>query len=492
MRKENYRFEKIYLFIPVLVAVILLFAVQSSPLYPFNEWVDPNVFLTMGKAILSGKVIYRDIYDQKGPYIYFMHALCALIDGDGFFGVYIMEVIACSVFMYFNLKILKLYGVIDFRRQIIAVILLCFSYCFSYAMSTGDSAEELCVPVVSAVVYLTLKRIKSGGFKKRDYLFAGIAAGFVFWCKFTIAGFFIGWYIFVIVRCIKRKEQKIIPVSILFIASGVIISSVPCFIYFLSNGALKDLFTGYIYNNVFVYQKGNIAVKILRMFLYLLKFLAYNPQFTAFLIIGTVFFSVKGGEERDFFRIVPIVTACFLFIGGRAYRYYGLPLAVFAVTGYAALTGINFSSAAAALEKTVKVVAPTLIIISCAVSFFVNGNPAHIFERKEDTPQYKFAEIINEKENSVLLNYGFIDGGFYLAADQVPDFKYFCLLNIPVEEMYGQTELYIKEGEADFVVVKLWKNSYEELSDEKYEEITREECIYRGKKVVYVLYELKK
>lgn len=114
MRKENYRFEKIYLFIPVLVAVILLFAVQSSPLYPFNEWVDPNVFLTMGKAILSGKVIYRDIYDQKGPYIYFMHALCALIDGDGFFGVYIMEVIACSVFMYFNLKILKLYGVIDF------------------------------------------------------------------------------------------------------------------------------------------------------------------------------------------------------------------------------------------------------------------------------------------------------------------------------------------------------------------------------------------
>lgn len=68
----------------------------------------------------------------------------------------------------------------------------------------------------------------------------------------------------------------------------------------------------------------------------------------------------KGAEERLFLLIVPIVTACFLYIGGRGYRYYGLPLSIFSVFGYIAVaeSGISFgkrsrkalvSAAAAAL-----------------------------------------------------------------------------------------------------------------------------------------------
>ena len=52
---------------------------KSSPLYPMNDWVDVNCFFTVGRGITHGMVPYLDLYEQKGPLIYFLYALAALI-----------------------------------------------------------------------------------------------------------------------------------------------------------------------------------------------------------------------------------------------------------------------------------------------------------------------------------------------------------------------------------------------------------------------------
>ena len=51
----------------------------SSPLYAFNTWVDANCFMTVGKSMLYGLVPYRDLYEQKGPLLYALYALCYLV-----------------------------------------------------------------------------------------------------------------------------------------------------------------------------------------------------------------------------------------------------------------------------------------------------------------------------------------------------------------------------------------------------------------------------
>ena len=47
---------------------------ECSFLYPINDWNDAQCFFTVGRTISSGKVLYRDIYEQKGPLLYFLHA----------------------------------------------------------------------------------------------------------------------------------------------------------------------------------------------------------------------------------------------------------------------------------------------------------------------------------------------------------------------------------------------------------------------------------
>ena len=74
-----------------------------------NDWVDVNCFFTMGKSLLAGKVPYVDLYEQKGPVLYFVYALIALFSPNSYFGVYLLEVLTYGLFLYFSGLIARLY-----------------------------------------------------------------------------------------------------------------------------------------------------------------------------------------------------------------------------------------------------------------------------------------------------------------------------------------------------------------------------------------------
>ena len=83
------------LFSFLISTLFLLVCTKSSPLYPMNDWVDVNCFFTMGKSILHGIVPYAELYEQKGPVLYFMYAIAALISDQSFFGVFLPSVCFC-------------------------------------------------------------------------------------------------------------------------------------------------------------------------------------------------------------------------------------------------------------------------------------------------------------------------------------------------------------------------------------------------------------
>ena len=68
--------------------------------------------------------------------------------------------------------------------------------------------------------------------------------------------------------------------------------------------------------------------------------------------------------------------------------------------------------------------------------------------------QYRFAKIINQQEDATLLNYGFLDWGFYTAAGVAPHLKYYHLANMPLEELHSEQDRYVREGLSDFVVTR--------------------------------------
>ena len=85
----------------ISAAVTITVVSASSPLYPFNPWDDANCFFTVGRGIIHGLVPYRDLYEQKGPLLYFIYALAALISEKSFIGAWIAECVMASLFAVF-------------------------------------------------------------------------------------------------------------------------------------------------------------------------------------------------------------------------------------------------------------------------------------------------------------------------------------------------------------------------------------------------------
>ena len=73
--------------------------------------------------------------------------------------------------------------------------------------------------------------------------------------------------------------------------------------------------------------------------------------------------------------------------------------------------------------------------------------------------------------DATLLNYGFMDAGFYTAAGLVPNVKYFHQTNVPLEEMLAEQERYLREGLCDYVITR---GKQPEWIGERYELIATE------------------
>jgi hypothetical protein len=82
---------------------------KSSPLYPLNDWVDANIYFTIGKGMMHGRVPYVDLYDQKGPVAFLLFGLASLVSGTSFFGVYLLETLALAGFLYAAYKTISLF-----------------------------------------------------------------------------------------------------------------------------------------------------------------------------------------------------------------------------------------------------------------------------------------------------------------------------------------------------------------------------------------------
>ena len=195
--------KKQLIFLFLISVGAMLFCTKSSPLYPFNDWGDANIYFTMGKGMLEGKVPYRDLYDHKGPLIYAIYAIAGMISKKSFLGVWILEIIAATVFSIYSYKTLCLFckkNVITLMPVYVAVV-----YAANH-MRHGGSAEELCLTFLAYGLYVLAKYlVQKKMFKDIELLLIGITSGFVLWIKYTMLGFYMGWIIVPAVLMLRNK-----------------------------------------------------------------------------------------------------------------------------------------------------------------------------------------------------------------------------------------------------------------------------------------------
>lgn len=483
--------------------VTLVICTRSSFLYPLNDWVDSNCFFTVGKGMFNGQVVYRDLYEQKGILLYFLHGLCWLISHDSFLGVFFLEVIAGTFFLYYSYLIMRLYCK---RVCLVTLPFLAAAVYSSSSFVLGDSAEELCLPLLAYGLYVSIRSLKektSIGWK--DAILIGVTSGAVLWIKFSMLGFYLGWiWVPATVLLFSRKWKELLTL-IGGIIGGVFLITLPFFLYFAANGALSDWFEVYFYNNIFLYHGESIPfwMKILGVWKEVGSRLAWNYSYGFFVFLGLLFglLYLKASIKLQLILSFAGLTMT-TYINGTAYAYYTLIFAIFAPFGWICLIRLIFIAIEAirmlshgkltlkigkkAGQITLASVSGAMAVWSLFYCLNTSQNTNLLLADKNTLPQYRFAEIINQKEDATLLNYGFLDGGFYTTSNTFASCRFFCTLNMEyLPEMMETQNAWLKDGISDFVVtrsIQLHEDRYQKVDECTYE-------LYEGQPWTFYLYE---
>ena len=498
MKKIN----KYLIFSFVVALVTLLITSKNSFLYAFNDWVDANAFFTVGKSMFNKIIPYKDLFEQKGPLLYLIYGLGYLISNKTFHGVFIIEVISFTVFLYYVHKIFNMF--FDKKYSLVLLPGISMIITISGFFVHGGSCEEFCFPFIAVSLYYYFKHFKKEELTNKEILINGIMAGCVLMMKYTMLGFWIGFGAFISINyLIKKDYKKLIKFCSIFLL-GMMLPFISWLIYFLINGGVKEFIDVYFRLNMTAYtnsEKTGIIKKIMEIFKCMYNEYENNKLLGTLLVILPIWALITR-EKNKIFRLSLVgmifTTIFFICWGLKVFIYYNLPVYLLTII-IAALFGTKL------LKKFIdKIINKKYMIIVFAAYFitipFLTYRHANYKEymklKKEDFIQYKYAEYINKYENPTLLNMGFLDIGVYTTSGIIPNTRFFEVQNFDYNKFkdnLDEMKNYVENKKIKFIVYA--KNGKDVQADkyiyENYKQVYKDNYEFEGNIFTAYLFELK-
>lgn len=227
------------------------FSISTSPLYGHYGY-DSIVFQLIGKYWAQGHLPYVELWDHKGPYIFFVNCIGYLLTGDTL-GIFIIQVLHLSITFYF---IYKAFCLLQDSKIKAGLLLLTAIIWLACTYDEGNLTEEYLLPWIAAAVFLTLRwSKKEPAHRKADPLIAllcGIVLGISLMTRLTSAAITCGIMLYMGLLFLTNGKWKDLLKIILVFISGFILVTAPFYIYFQYHNAFVAAWDGTIAANVSV------------------------------------------------------------------------------------------------------------------------------------------------------------------------------------------------------------------------------------------------
>ena len=320
----NLDFTKVFLII-FSILVILQFLALNPGRIQLNR--DSGVYMYMAKGLLSGLVPYQDIWDHKGPAIFFINFL-GLSTGLGRWGVWLIQII------FVTLTLFILYRLLRKNTGVFGVFtgLFVFSTLFFSFIDGGNMVEEYAIlPGLASL--LLFKDLEENPVSERRLRLIGIGllTGFTFLLRPNLISTLVCISFYLLVEGLIKKDLKSSLFSLSFLAAGFIGIVALVFLYFIKKAAFLDFFNAvFIYN--FVYSSGSGSKSLLKNFFWIFERLPFYMTLTVF---GWGFLFVQAVKLRNKIpdlKLVILILFGFLIeiflynFSGRHYDHYFLSL----------------------------------------------------------------------------------------------------------------------------------------------------------------------
>ena len=238
------------LYIPLLLfGLTLIVLLPYAPPHYINR--DSGIFFYAGREITLGKLLYLDVWDHKGPFIFYINALGLLLGNRA--GVWALECVFLFVGVISGYAFMK--NIFSANYAIMGTVAWLFSF-FSL-ISGGNYTEEFSLPFSFLSFFFFYQYLKS---QKKIYIFLiGLAMGFSLLFRPNNIGAQAAIALVILLQGMAKAERKQTVKNIFMLALGFLLVLIPTFAFFFQKGSLSELLNATFFYNYQYSTNGNFS-----------------------------------------------------------------------------------------------------------------------------------------------------------------------------------------------------------------------------------------
>lgn len=458
-----------YILLLVVIVILCLMGLSSSPLYKGIPEVDSSVFQIMGKGMLNNQTIYKDLFDHKGPIMYLINAIAYLISPR--IGLFLVENI---LFYIGTIYVYKTATMILGEKSSVIVCLIYLMSSFNYILG-GNFTEEYAITFLSIAMYYILKILYKGEYnKKSNWVIIGITFAINLFIKPTYISVWVAFGIVQLISSIKQRKIKDLIKYIGYMMISIFVIIVPIAFYLIINKNINEFIDAYIFMNM-KYSNYTIMEKI-KGFLNLINVFKYHIFLLLMLLVNVLIFFNKefNKKTKGFILLFIIISLILVAWAPNLYNHYLIQLApCVALATIFILYNIEKMMKSKKIKNKIEGLPINLIYVCIIIFIIINTINISSKQRgvlSSSSRVGNFVKLeINEigkyiKEDDEILVLG--NKSFhYILLDKQPKFKYF--FQLPIIEydknIAKEVEKYIEEKKPKVLIKQ------KDITDEEFE-----------------------
>lgn len=451
----------ILIFILFLYVVFLLFfGSKMSPFYASNEWADPNIYFNVAKGMLNGKTLYTEIFDHKGPFIFFIYGIGYFISNTSFFGMFLIQIINWTILLIFVYLTAKLY----LNQAFSFIISIIFSLFLMKLIKAGGSAEEFILTWECISLYYFIKFFKKDNLSVHPPIYMlihGCLCSMTLLTKINLVMFWFFPLLFIFISILWNKNFKNFFLNVTYFIVGCLIIFSPVIFYLYSHNALKEAYNIYIVLN----SKYSQISSVQSTFLLLLKRITFlfidSCSLLVFPTIGLFYFSIKYIKSKIASLSIILSGISFyitIFMAPMFQYYYPIPFLVYDVLG---LIGLFLY-----LQKYISyhysvypliVIAIISVFLGLSLRLLTNTWVEATILKHDKYLTENLRDVLIKEKDRTLLNLGFgLGNSLFTTCNIVPNVKYFIKPNLSYRiypQLRDEQSSYIKDKKTQFIIL---------------------------------------
>ena len=313
----------------VLFIGITVFLLRLPTLFEPHRYADEEIYLTLGQAFRKGLVFYRDIHDNKPPFLYLIAALAGTITWFRFI-LFFWHAVNVLVFWFLAKAILKknplwLIGTTTFIFALITTLPI-----IEGNIANGENFMILPGTLGALLLWCYRNRLKSPAF-----LIAGILFAIAFLFKVPIVFDLIGISLFLtlgIHKNLKTKLKFFFSPAPWLLLIGFLFPILISVAYYAFKGAAQPYVTAALMQNINylssweqskaftitslwsygLFQRGVVLLVFTALLLSLQKLLTERTLFVLLWFIFSLYGALLSGRPYPHYFLEPILPFCLM------------------------------------------------------------------------------------------------------------------------------------------------------------------------------------